>query len=201
MKKTSACFGWLLIIAVFAASLPSCKSGPKDPKALAQADSLRGELFRADSMLRALGKEKPEEASEAIMNNTRIATAAINTLQDTIDVETATFMTRYRSIAKVLEAYVENYDKMKAALDSLTVNCNNLSHDLQHNTLADGLDPAKSVEHEREQAEEVIGQVRFLVPAVINGLKQNDTLEPKVKAYIDQVNQKIAVKAAKQQGK
>jgi len=185
-----------LLVAALAAS---CSSETKHPNELRAVDSLCRELAKADSLLRSLPKEQPSAAAAEIQNNIQSATEAINQLQDTISIETATFLTEYRSAKKILSTYAEKHDQLRAALDTLSLNCSHLSNDLRNNSLAADLDPVKSVENEKALAGRLIDEVRFLVPVAQMGLKRQDSLAPKVKAYIAEMNQKLAEKKAETQ--
>ncbi|TND08802.1 MAG: hypothetical protein FD123_2018 [Bacteroidetes bacterium] len=195
MKSNTLNFGWLLLIPILVSAWNySCNSAPKNPKELAAADSLRADLRIADSLLKTLEKEKVKQAEDAVRGNSAFIEDGINKLQDTLDLETATFLTEYRSIAKILGIYVSNHDRLKGAIDSLKTSCDNLSHDLRNNSLAEGLDPVKSVNNERVQVHKLMNELNFLIPAVGNGLKTNDSLSPKIKAYIEELNAKLAAR-------
>lgn len=193
MKKMTTRFG-LLLTMLIAGGNYSCNNAPENPKELAAADSLRADIRIADSLLRTLDPEKVEAVEEAIAGNSHYIEDAINKLQDTIDIPTATFLTDYRSTKKILSVYVENHERLRKAVDSLKLATDNLAHDLRNNSLAKGLVPEKCVENEREQVNKVIRELNFLIPAVNQGLAKSDSLAPRIKSYIEELNRKLGEK-------
>lgn len=190
MKKGIATY----VIAAAAVIATGCSSGPKYPALVKTVDSLRGELLKTDSLLKMVDKEDAEAYAKNIVARNDSAVAFINMLADTITRTDAEKLTNYRSLRKVFATYADNYDRYRRASDTLTMNLNNLAHDLQHNSLAEGLDPAKSVEHEKAVTAELVNEISYLVPLVKRSMHTHDSLYPGIKSYLNEMAAKVAAR-------
>jgi hypothetical protein len=190
MKKGIATY----VIAAAAVIATGCSSGPKYPALVKTVDSLRGELLKTDSLLKTVDKEEAEMYAKNIVARNDSAVAFINMLADTITRADAEKLTNYRSLRKVFATYADNYDRYRNASDTLTMNLNNLAHDLQNNSLAEGLDPAKSVEHEKEVTAELVNEISYLVPLVKRSMLTHDSLYPGIKSYLNEMAAKVAAR-------
>lgn len=190
MKKGIATY----VIAVAVVIATGCSSGPKHPALVKTVDSLRGELIKTDSLLKMVNKEAAEAYAKNIVARNDSAVAFINMLADTISRADAEKLTNYRSLRKVFATYAENYDRYRRASDTLTLNLNNLAHDLQHNSMAEGLDPVQSVAHEKEVTTELITEISYMVPLIKRSMHTHDSLYPGIKSYLNEMAAKVAAR-------
>lgn len=190
MKKRIATY----VIAAATVIVSGCSSGPKNPALVKTVDSLRGEFIKTDSLLKTVTKETAEMYARNIVARNDSAVAFINMLADTITRADAEKLTNYRSLRKVFSTYADNYDRYRRASDTLTMNLNNLAHDLQHNSMAEGLDPAKSVAHEKEVTGELVAEISYMVPLLKRSMHIHDSLYPGIKSYLNEMAAKAAAR-------
>jgi hypothetical protein len=91
----------------------------------------------------------------------------------------------------VFSTFAENYDRYRTASDTLTMNLNNLAHDLQNNSLTEGLDPVKSVAHEKELTAGLMAEINYIVPLVKRSILIHDSLYPGIKTYLNDMAAKV----------
>lgn len=187
MKKTVSAYVTAFTVVI----LSACSSAPEHPELVKTVDSLRGELIKADSLMRQVSKEQAESYAQQIVARNDSALAFINTLADTITREDAEKLTNYRSLRKVFATYADNYDGYRKASDTLTANLNNLAHDLQHNSMAEGLDPVKSVAHEKDLTGQLCSELQYMVPLIKRSIRVHDSLYPGIKSYLNDMAAKV----------
>jgi hypothetical protein len=173
--------------------LGSC-NGAKHKEQLEEIDGLRKKLVRVDSVLATVDREEAERLGTEVRNNSQFIQFNVNKIGDTLDFKTALFLTNYRSLLRGFETVDETHKQIGSAVDSISNNLNNLQHDIENNSLAQGLTPEGCIEQEEEQINEVYekaGELR----SILQGAKAGyDTLAPKVRDYMAELSIKLAEK-------
>lgn len=181
----------LAITALFFA----CK-GESHDKEITEIGKLRNVLMQSDSVLGKIDREDAERLGTEVRNNSQFIQFNINKLGDTLDFKTALLLTDYRSLLKSFETAEETHKKLKSAVDSTRMNLENLEHDLKNNSLAQGLTPEGCVEQETEQVNAIYERSKE-IRSMLEGAKGSyDTLNPKISAYMKELNLKLAEKEA-----
>jgi hypothetical protein len=195
MKKH---FIYLSLLA-FVLTVAACKK--EHEKELGQLKEIRTLLVRTDSSLAKINREELEETETEIKNNSQFIQFNINQIGDTLDFKTALFLTDYRTLRTDYEIVISMHKRASAAVDSAQKNLDNLEHDLQNNSLAEGLTAEGAVEREGEQAEELFKATETIWLKLRQTEKNYATLAPKIKEYMAQLNQRLAEKQAAGQPK
>lgn len=199
MKRTILAGVTVLSIVVPMVTGTGCdQKTPKDPASLAAADSLLMKLKQADSLLKTVDREEVEEHSEKIETDLRAVKPAIHAVGDSMAYNEALLVTDYESAGEVFEAFGEDIKKLPPRMDSMSKDLQNLAHDLRENSLAEGLDPKKCINEERDKVTRISDYVNLLVPRVNQMMKKADTLEPRFRQYMQDLNNKMAAKTAAQ---
>lgn len=187
------------LLTVFTASLLlfGC-AGEKYEKELKEIETLRAKLSQSDSLLGKIDVESAERLGTEIRNNSQFVQFNINKIGDSIDFKTGTMMSHYGSLLRSFETVEKTHERLQSAIDSTRQNLDNLEYDLKHNSLAQGLTPAGSVELESEQVTAIYERSEQIRSMLDNAKKGYDTLAPKITGYMQFLNQRLAEKEAAQ---
>jgi hypothetical protein len=118
-------------------------------------------------------------------------------LKDTLDYNTALMLTEYREAGKFFDKIRNEAQHVGRSVDSARVSLNNLKHDLESNSLAEGIDLNASLAGERAQVAEMKAYAENLQVMVKAAVASHDTLAPKVNVYVKQLNEKLSTQKQK----
>lgn len=181
----------LILSAAFVLALFSaCSSGDANKAAATTADSLQAALIFTDSALAKIDVEMAEHMAEEIKNNAQFIQRAINKAGDTLDFKTGLLLSNYRALYEDCEVVVKNHKLLGAAIDSSSVNLENLIHDLRNNNMNTGLTPDSAIAHERRQVSQLNIFVKEMQSKLTTARSSYDTLAPKVELFLLDVSQR-----------
>lgn len=186
----------LFFVIAIASLLVTCK-GEDYSKELATIDSLKGVLVVTDSLIQSANVDDIQKKSDEIANNSKFIQFNVNKLQDTLDFNTALILTDYRALGKEFKMMATNITKLESAMDSASVSLNNLTHDLNNHSLADGVNAQASVQAESEQIGEMHAFMEDLLRRKQDARQSYDTLLPKVNTIVQQMSAKLDAKQNK----
>src|ERR1044071_3713195 len=144
----------LVIMFSIAIVFVACKNAEHE-KQMADINAIRVKLVKTDSMLNKVDAETAKRLETEVKNNSQFIQFNINKIADTIDFKTALFLSSYKMVQDALEGLVENHRRIKIAADSTSKNLDNLEHDINNNSLANGLTAESCIEQEEEHANEM----------------------------------------------
>ncbi|MCU0432471.1 MAG: hypothetical protein MUC87_03325 [Bacteroidia bacterium] len=165
--------------------LAGCGTPAANEKAAVEAEKLAAVLGSADSILNKVDAEKAEDIARQIKNNSQFIQSSIPKMGDTLDFNTALFLTDYRSLYKNFEVVEKNHGLLRRAIDSTRINLGNLVNDLRSNSLNAGITPDSAVAYEARQASQLYAFAGDIQKRYIQASSQYDTLVPRVNQYLE----------------
>jgi hypothetical protein len=138
-----------------------------------------------------------KKRGEEVANNRKYIQFNVNMLKDTLDYNTALMLTEYREAGKFFDKIRNEAQHVGRSVDSARVSLNNLKHDLESNSLAEGIDLNASLAGERAQVAEMKAYAENLQVMVKAAVASHDTLAPKVNVYVKQLNEKLSTQKQK----
>jgi hypothetical protein len=181
----------LVYTAILSLFLISC-SGPDRTAELKAVDSLTKVLDATDSIIASINLDEIKKRGEEVANNKKYIQFNVNMLKDTLDFNTALMLTEYREAGKFFDKVKSEAMHVDRSVDSARVSLNNLKHDLENNSLAEGIDVNASLSAERMQVAEMKSYAENLKLMAVAAVASHDTLAPKVNAYVKLMNEKLA---------
>lgn len=186
-----------LVYVIAASSLLFSCGGPDRTAELKTVDSLNQILNATDSIIASLDLDDVKKRGDEVANNRKYIQFNVNMLKDTLDFNTALMLTEYREAGKFFDKIKNEAQHVDRSVDSARVSLNNLKHDLENNSLAEGIDLNASLANERAQAAEMKAYTENLQVMVKAAVASHDTLAPKVNAYVKLMNEKLAAQKQK----
>ncbi|MFM2017069.1 MAG: hypothetical protein RL007_725 [Bacteroidota bacterium] len=186
-----------LVYAIAASSLLFSCGGPDRTAELKTVDSLNQVLNATDSIIASLNLDDVKKRADEVANNRKYIQFNVNMLKDTLDFNTALMLTEYREAGKFFDKIKNEAQHVDRSVDSARVSLNNLKHDLENNSLAEGIDLNASLASERVQAAEMKAYAENLQVMVKATVASHDTLAPKVNVYVKQLNEKLSTQKQK----
>jgi hypothetical protein len=181
----------LIISALFV----SC-GGPDRTAELKTVDSLTKVLDQTDSVLASLNLDDVKKRADEVAGNRKYIQFNVNMLKDTLDFNTALMLTEYREAGKFFDKVKSEVLHVERSVDSARVSLGNLKHDLENNSLAEGIDLNASLANERTQVNEMKAYAESLKSMAAAAVASHDTLAPKVNAYVKLMNEKLSQQKA-----
>lgn len=181
----------LVYTAAVSLFLFSC-GGPDRSAELKTVDSLTKVLDATDSVIASIDLDDVKKRGEEVANNRKYIQFNVNMLKDTLDFNTALMLTEYREAGKFFDKIKNEVMHIDRSVDSARVSLNNLKHDLENNSLAQGIDVKASLSAERAQVSEMKSYAENLKLMAAAAAASHDTLAPKVNAYVKLMNEKLA---------
>src|ERR1044072_15535 len=129
MKKHLA-YGFAIALLLF-----SCK-GEQHEKEIAEINSMRNKLEMTELLLKNVDHEMADRLGTEVQNNSQFIQFNINKIGDTIDFQTAIFLSNYKALHEGFEGIAENGERLEIAIDSTRKTLDNLEHDIVNNSLA-----------------------------------------------------------------
>jgi hypothetical protein len=172
--------------------LTACGPSQDYTAELKTIEMCRADLVRLDSTISLVKPDQVENLTLQINNTSSFTQTAINKIGKTIDFKTAEMLTEFRALRKPFEGVSENYELIRASIDSTAKNLESLEHDLKKNTLAEGLTAAECVKRERANIDALAEQTQIVINNYVNSKLAFDTLQPKVMNYAQQLNLQLA---------
>lgn len=180
----------ILAAAIGLAFLTGCGTPAANEKAADEAEKLQAVLGSADSILQKIDVEKAENSARQIKNNSQFIQSNIPKMGDTLDFNTALFLTDYRSLYKDFEVVEKNHRLLRQAIDSSRINLGNLVSDLRSNSLTAGLSPDSAVAYEKRQAAQLREFAIDIQKRLAQATTQYDSLVPRVNEYLELIKQR-----------
>lgn len=181
----------LLIAIVIGFLLVTCK-GKDYSHELSTIDSLKEVLVSTDSVIATLNTADIAKRTQEIADNSKFIQFNVNKLGDTLDYVTALLLTEYRETGNKYSFYNSEFVRVSNAIDSVNRGLDNLKHDLQSNSLAEGVNPKASIVHETAQVNTIASYVNELSTS-LNGVRRSyDTLLPKVNLFVERMSARLA---------
>lgn len=181
----------LTSVTLIALLLVTCK-GEDYTHELSAIDSLKKVLVSTDSVIASFNTTDITKRTEDIENNSKFIQYNMNKLADTLDYSTALLLTEYRETGNKYRHVNEEVVRLANAIDSMNRGLDNLKHDLENHSLAEGIDGKASVVHETSQVSVINSYVQELKSSLDNTRKSYDTLLPKVNAFVLRMSSKVA---------
>lgn len=181
----------LVFVSLIGLLLVTCK-GEDYTHELSAIDSLKKVLVVTDSVIASFNTTDITKRAEEISNNSKFIQYNVNKLTDTLDYSTALMLTEYRETGNKYRYMNEEVIRLSIAIDSMNRGLDNLKHDLQNHSLAEGIDGKASVVHETSQVSQINSYVQELKSSLANTRRSYDTLLPKVNAYVLRMSAKVA---------
>lgn len=180
----------ILAAAIGLAFLTGCGTPAANEKAAVEAEKLQAALSSADSILQKIDVEKAENSARQIKNNSQFIQSSIPKMGDTLDFNTALFLTDYRSLYKDFEVVEKNHRLLREAIDSSRINLGNLISDLRSNQLTAGLTPDSAVAYEQRQAAQMREFALDIQKRHADATMKYDSLVPRVNEYLELIKQR-----------
>jgi len=180
----------LLFLSLIGLLLVTCK-GEDFTHELSAIDSLKKVLSSTDSVIASFNTADITRRSEDIANNSKFIQYNMNKLADTLDYSTALLLTEYKETGNKYRHVNEEAARLSNAIDSMSRGLDNLKHDLENHSLAEGIDGKASVVHESSQVSVINSYVQELKSTLDNTRKSYDTLLPKVNAFVLRMSSKL----------
>lgn len=171
--------------------LVTCK-GEDYSHELSTIDSLKRVLISTDSLIASLNTADITRRTEDIANNSKFIQYNVTRQADTLDYITGLLLTEYRETGNKYRHANEEITRLSNAIDSMSRGLDNLKHDLENYSLAEGVDGKASVVHETSQVSVVTSYAFELKSSLENTRKSYDTLLPKVNAFVNRINARMA---------
>jgi hypothetical protein len=147
----------------------SCSSSPKHPAELAAADSLKKVIRTTDSVFRRIDSL----AVNSTLHQITYCLAYIQLNQkDTIDKADGRTLLNFYQLKRPLSVFSKHRKEIEHKLAEQKLQCENLVHDLTHNTLDPKLDLSACLQNERRRVASIAGSTSFLTDAVSDALKK-----------------------------
>jgi hypothetical protein len=173
---------------LIAAAFVACNSVSHE-KELAEINKLRALLLKTDSLLGTVDHEEAEQLATEVKNNSQFIQFNITQIGDTIDFQTGVMISDYRALLKSFEIVDDSYKSLSSAVDSVAKNLDNLEHDLKNNSLSNSLTPEGCIAQEKDQANTIYERAGEIRSMQIEAKTKYDSLAPKIKDYMLQLNQ------------
>ncbi len=178
-------------IIVIALLLVTCK-GEDYSHELSEIDSLKKVLGSTDSLIASLNTADIARRTQDIADNSKFIQFNVNKLGDTLDYSTALLLTEYRETGNRYSFVNSEVERLSNAIDSMNRGLENLKHDLENHSLAEGIDGKASVVHESTQVNAIHSYANELKTSLENTRKSYDTLLPKVNEYVNMMSARVA---------
>lgn len=181
----------LLFLSLIALLLVTCK-GEDYSHELSEIDSLKKVLVSTDSMIASFNAADITRRTQDIADNSKFIQFNVNKIGDTLDYSTALLLTEYRETGNKYSFMNQELVRLSNAIDSMNAGLENLKHDLENHSLAEGIDGKASVVHESTQVNVIHSYANELKISLENTRKSYDTLLPKVNAYVNMMSTQVA---------
>jgi cob(I)alamin adenosyltransferase len=181
----------LITALLIALLLVTCR-GEDYTQDLSEIDSLKKVLVSTDSLIATLNTAEIARRTQEIADNSKFIQFNVNNLGDTLDYSTALLLTEYRETGNRFQFVNEEVKRLSNAIDSMNIGLENLKHDLENHSLAEGIDGKASVVHESTQVNAIHSYTVELIASLNNTRKSYDTLLPKVNSYVNQMSARVA---------
>ncbi len=181
----------LVILSLIGVLLVTCK-GEDYTRELSAIDSLKKVLVSTDSLIATFNSTDITKRTDDIAANSKFIQYNVNNLTDTLDYSTALLLTEYKETGNKYRRVNEEAVRLGNAIDSMNRGLDNLKHDLQNHSLAEGVDGKASVVHESSQVSVINSYALELQSSLENTRKSYDTLLPKVNAYVLRMSARVA---------
>jgi len=181
--------GFLLFAISFFGILafPSCSGDSKHPSELASADSLCKVLKTADSLFNSMDSAVVTKSLQQI--NYSLAYIQQNQ-KDTIGRAEGKMLLEFYKIKRPLIAYSKQKKEVANNMHQEKEQCENLSHDLKHNTLDTKLDLKTCLQNERSRVAAISSFCSAIAPAVSRSMKNFKDLYPQIETRVNQLKAK-----------
>jgi hypothetical protein len=181
----------LLFLSLITLLLVTCK-GEDYSQELSEIDSLKKVLVSTDSLIASLNTADITRRTQDIADNSKFIQFNVNKLGDTLDYSTALLLTEYRETGNKYSFVNTEVVRLSNAIDSMNTGLENLKHDLENHSLAEGINGKASVVHEASQVNAIHSYANELKTSLENTRKSYDTLLPKVNAYVTMMSARVA---------
>ena len=181
----------ILIPLLFLLLLVNC-NGEDYSHELSEIDSLKTVLTETDSLITSLNNPEITQRAQDIADNSKFIQFNVNKLGDTLDYSTALLLTEYRETGVKFRFVSDELTRLSMAIDSMYMNLDNLKHDLENHSLAEGVEGKASVTHVSSQVNVLSSYSNELRTTLDNTRHSYDTLLPKVNACVNRINARVA---------
>lgn len=181
----------VLFVSLIALLLVTCK-GEDYSHELSEIDSLKKVLVSTDSLIASFNVADITRRTQDIADNSKFIQFNVNKIGDTLDYSTALLLTEYRETGNKYSFMNQELVRLSNAIDSMNTGLENLKHDLENHSLAEGIDGKASVVHESVQVNVIHSYANELKTSLENTRKSYDTLLPKVNAYVNMMSAQVA---------
>lgn len=182
----------LLFAVVIAFLLVTCK-GQDYSRELSEIDSLKSVLNSTDSMLMALNPEEISRRAQDITDNSKFIQYNVTRLGDTLDYSTALLLSAYGQAGDNYRRVNEEIERLDNAIDSMNLALDNLKHDMENHSMAEGLDGKASVIHEKVQVNVIAAYTGVLKSSLNNTRRSYDSLLPRVNTFVQQISARVSM--------
>ncbi|HXC04116.1 MAG TPA: hypothetical protein VNZ86_05140 [Bacteroidia bacterium] len=157
--------------------LYSCSGSPKNPAELVSADSLCHVVSKLDSACKHTDTLSIRKTLRAVTYN--LAYIQLNRT-DTLSREEGYRLARYNSLKKPLLMYLLSMKEIKDHIEEEKKQCENLAHDLRHNTLAPKLDARTCLNTEMRRVAGLCNSAGSIFPALKQTLIQISSMDSSI---------------------
>lgn len=182
----------LLFASVIALLLVTCK-GEDYSRELSEIDSLKRVLNSTDSTLMAMNPEEITRRAQDITDNSKFIQYNVTKLGDTLDYSTALLLSAYGQTGDKYRWVNDEIERLDNAIDSMNFALDNLKHDMENHSMAEGLDGKASVIHEKVQVNVISAYTGVLKSSLNNTRRSYDSLLPKVNAFVELMSARVAM--------
>jgi chromosome segregation ATPase len=149
-------------------------------------------LVNTDSLITDLNNPEITQRAQDIADNSKFIQFNVNKLGDTLDYSTALLLTEYRETGTKFRFISDELQRLTMAIDSMYIDLENLKHDLDNHSLAEGVEGKASVTHVSSQVNVLNSYANEMRTTLENTRHSYDTLLPKVNSCVSIINARIA---------
>ncbi|MFI5149006.1 MAG: hypothetical protein ACHQRM_04685 [Bacteroidia bacterium] len=169
------------------ALLLSCSSSPKHPAELVSADSLYLVVKKLDSLRKHTDTVQIRKALRAVTYN--LAYIQLNRT-DTLSKEEGYRLSRYNNLKKPFLVYLSTNRLLAENIDKEKKQCENLAHDLRHNTLDSKLDAHNCLMTEMRRVAGLCNSAGSIFPMIQQTFTQITSLDSVIVKEVDALKAK-----------
>ena len=177
----------LLALVIIMDLLTSCNGSPKHPAELASADSLCRVLKTMDSTYKHTDTLLLRKTLRSITYN--LAYIQLNG-KDTLSKEEGLRLMRYNSLKRPLRIYLQTNRLVAENIDKEKKQCENLAHDLKHNTLDSKLSASSCLMTEMRRVASLSNTVGSIYPTLKRTLLQTASFDSVIVKEVDMLKAK-----------